>query len=163
MRHKSRTKRRQYKRRHMRGDLSIRSKAISASQSQPARQRYQNTPPMTVPRQACRVQCIIRRAPTSEPASQHNKSGQPYPRSSLSNEGDIVEHIFFGWEETKVPRLPGLLDPSWPSSWAGVRLPSCSGRSTGSTTPPCPTRSLLGLGSQAHHRPLYEYVSLGHY
>jgi hypothetical protein len=60
----------------------------------------------------------------------------------------------------KGPRLPGLLDPSWPSSWAGVRLPSCSEQQVGSRTPLGPIRSLLGLGSRAHHQPAVEYVSM---
>jgi hypothetical protein len=63
-----------------------------------------------------------------------------------------------GWREIKVPRL---LDPSYPSSWAVGHLPSCSGRSDGSMTPPYPIRSLLGLGSRVHHRPVFAYVNCG--
>ena len=66
---------------------------LSWSKSTSHEQLCQNTPHMIFPRQACQSPCIIRRAPSSDPANQLSKPSQPYACSSLSNEEDIVEQV----------------------------------------------------------------------
>jgi hypothetical protein len=85
---------------------------------------------------------------------------QPYHISRYVAQAQIcsTDGVLEVARSLKHPQKPR---PSWPSSLVVVLPPSCSARRVESSSPLCPIRTLPGLGSLVHHRPVIQVLAYG--